>query len=174
LRFPPPQFDWVPLNVWLPANWWPHLVRHVVDREEVAYRGAQAGAALRLGVATDDGELGDATAGLAECDVPDVEGARADEQADHLARARERRAGAARRLASRVAGRAAAGTVRAGHLGVGVQVEQVVVRDQLEADRGLVLVDLAHPVDQRDLGRRHVRGAAEVGRVAGIGQEGRR
>ncbi len=23
LRLPPEQFSWVPLNVWLPPNWWP-------------------------------------------------------------------------------------------------------------------------------------------------------
>ena len=23
LRFPPEQLSWLPLNVWLPANWWP-------------------------------------------------------------------------------------------------------------------------------------------------------
>jgi hypothetical protein len=58
-------------------------VRHVVDREVVADRRRHAGTALRLVVAADDRKGGNPAARLAERDVPDVEGARADEQAHH-------------------------------------------------------------------------------------------
>ena len=107
--------------------------------------------------------------GLPEADVADVEVRRADDLADDDARARERRAGARGRLPRRVARRRPARAVRARHLGGCVEVDEVVVGDQDHPDRGLVLVDLVHAIDQRDLGGRHVGRAAEeggVGRVA--------
>ena len=44
--------------------------------------------------------------------------------------------------------------------------------DQLEPDAHVVLVDLVDPVHERDLGRRHVRRAAEVVGVARVGDQG--
>ena len=65
--------------------------------------------------------------------------------------------------------RGAARPVRGDRLLPRVEVEQVVVRDQLHADREVVLVDLGDAVHQRDLGRRDVRRAAVVRGVAGVG-----
>ena len=45
------------------------------------------------------------------------------------------------------------------------------LRDQLHADREVVLVDLVDAVDQRDLGRGHVRRAAGVRGVARVGDQ---
>ena len=93
----------------------------------------------------------------------------ADDLADHDPVAREARA--ARDVRQREAGRDAARAVRADRLRPRVEVQQVVVRDQLELDRQVVLVDLADAVDQRDLRRGHVGRAAVVGRVARIGDQ---
>ena len=66
----------------------------------------------------------------------------------------------------------AAGAVRSRGQVVRVEVQQVVVRDQLQPDRQVVLVDLVDAVHQRDLRGRDVRRAAEVGRVARIRDQG--
>ena len=65
----------------------------------------------------------------------------------------------------------AARAVRADRLRPRVQVQQVGVRDQLELDRHVLLVDLADAVDQRHLRRGHVGRAAAVVRVARIGDQ---
>ena len=71
----------------------------------------------------------------------------------------------------REAGRRAARAVRRRRQVPRVQVEQVVVRDQLEPDAHVVLVDLVDPVHECDLGRGHVRRAAEVVGVARVGDQ---
>ena len=146
-----------------------HLVRDVVDRVEVSDRGRDARAAACLVRAADDAEIGDAAAGLAEREMADVVVARADDLADHVAGSRRARAPGDLSLGE--AGCRAARAVRRRRLAPRVEVEQVVVRDQLEPDAHVVLVDLVDPVHERDLGRRHVRRAAEVVRVARVGDQ---
>ena len=73
-----------------------HLVRDVVDGEEVADRRREAGAAARLAVSADGVELGDAAARVAEREVADVVVRGADELADHDLVAGERGARAGR------------------------------------------------------------------------------
>ena len=111
---------------------------------------------------------GDAAARVPQPDVPDVVGAGADDLADDVAVAVERRARARGRLRRREAGRRPARPVRQGHVRRGVEVELVGVADQDHPDRRLVLVDLRDAVDQRDLGRGDVGGAAVVGGVGRV------
>ena len=146
-----------------------HLVSHVVDGVEVTHRRRDARAAAGLVRAADDAEVRDAAAGLAEGEVADVVVRGADDLADHEAGAR--RAGAAGDLRLREARGRAAGAVRCGGGAPVVEVEEVVVRDQGHPDRQVVFVDLVDPVDQRDLGRGHVRRPAHVGGVARVGDQ---
>ena len=95
----------------------------------------------------------------------------ADDLAEHDPVPAERAAGTAGQLRSGEARSRAARPVRADRVGVRVQVGLVGVVDQHEPDRGLVLVDLVDAVHQRDLGRGHIRGAAEVRRVRLVGDE---
>ena len=89
-RLPPEQAFWTPLKVWLPRELVAELVRDVVDREEVALRLRQAGAATALVVPADHAEERDAAAVDAEADVADVVVGRADQLAEHGAVAAER------------------------------------------------------------------------------------
>ena len=147
-----------------------HLVCDVVDRVEVADRGRDARAAARLVRAADDAEVGDAATGLAEREMADVVVARADDLADHVAGARRARAPGDLSLGE--TGGRATRAVRRRRLAPRVQVQQVVVRDQLEPDAHVVFVDLVDPVHECDLGRGHVRRAAEVVGVARVGDQG--
>ena len=107
--------------------------------------------------------------------MADVVAVGADDLTDHEDVAGQQGAGAAAGLrvdvGRVVAAVGAAGPVRAGGLGRGVEVEPVGAVDQHHPDRQVVVVDLVDPVDQRGLLGQHVRGA-EVRRVAGVGEEG--
>ena len=151
----------------------PHLVRDVVDGEEVADRGREAGAALRLAVAADDGRGSRSRRPGWPSAMCPTSNALAPTRRPMTCRLRVS-VEPVQFVAWAVVkqGDPPQGPFGACHLGVRVQVEQVVVRDQLEPDRGLVLVDLAHAVDERDLRRGDVVRAAEVGRVGGIRQQG--
>jgi hypothetical protein len=146
-----------------------HLVGHVVDCVEVAGRRRNPGAAAGLVRAADDAEVRHTAAGLPEGEVADVVVRRADDLADHEAGSRG--AGAAGDLRLREARRRSAGAVGRSRRSPRVQVQQVVVRDQLHADREVVLVDLVDAIHQRDLRRGHVRRPAVVSGVAGIGDQ---
>jgi hypothetical protein len=126
----------------------------VVDREVIADRVRDPGATSGLLRATGLAATA-AAAVVAGDDVADVVVAGADDLTEDDPIAGQGGAGARGRR--RVARRGPARPVGAGDLRVGVEVEEVVVADQRESDRELVLVDLGDTIDQRDLSRRRCR-----------------
>ena len=174
LRLPPEQLRCGAVEGVVAAELVAHLVRDVVDGEEVALRLGQAGAAAALVVAADDAEAGDAAAVDAERDVADVVVGGADELAEHGAVPAERRdvadvevAGDGRSASCRRAskhGAAPHGPLAPVALASVSRLSLSVSLISRSSDREVVVVDLVDPVDQRDLLGEHV-GGAEVGRV---------
>ncbi|MDX6720410.1 MAG: hypothetical protein QOJ63_2664 [Solirubrobacteraceae bacterium] len=147
-----------------------HLVRHVVDGEQVADRLRDAGAAAGLEVVAGHADVRDSAAVQAHAEMADVVVGGADQLPDHGPRPVERRNVATGGVRSRVARGGAARAVGSCHLRRGVQVEQVVARDEAQVDREIVLVDLVDAVDEDHLGRGDV-GGAVVGRVRRIAHQ---
>jgi hypothetical protein len=143
-----------------------HLVRDEVDREGVPdrVRDRRAGAALEG--RADHAQAREPTAGRGHHQVGEVVAGGAQDPPRDGVGAVERLALAALQLLRGVTGGRAARAVRPGRGRVRVEVELVVARDQHQAHREVLLVDLVEPVDQHDLGRRRrARGRRRVVRV---------
>ena len=147
----------------------PHLVGDVVDGEEVAGRSRETRATGGLGRAADDAELGNSAAGLPEPTVAEVVVARADDLADDDAVTPEIRAPDG--LGHGETAHCAAGPVRRDRLGIRVEIEEIVVRDQLQPDREVVVVNVRDTVHQGDLRGGHVPWPAVVRRVGRVADQ---